>query len=316
MDRLTPQQSSRISQFLPVFPVPRIVGNDILLGKSVRLASVAPRAGLWATDMPSDESLATLLSAAYGRAIGPDDRPVGAIKAAARALLAGRRDAAEDALSAGRFDALDDVGADRLAKAFNPDEPRDERGRWTDGENKRTTEGGAGASDLSFPVSPSAPIPGLDVEGPRRPRFKGVYYLPSNAVNVTLPDGTFIANAKSPTGYLVAPPWADFRAVYAGGQAIASENAFENIAPIRAAIAQGGSFDFQRDAGTGESNSIYAAASNYSVGVFMAGAGYSLDESLIVAETYALHNSSNFLSKDRLEWIEAGWRDATAGRWK
>jgi hypothetical protein len=145
---------SRIAQLAPSILVPRIVGNDILLGKGVRLASIVARAGLWTANVPCDESVAALLSAADGRAIGSDDRPVRAIKAATHAMLAGRRDAAEDAPSAGQFGALDDAGTDRLAKAFTPDEPRDDRGRWTDGGGCKDIATG---EPTRLPVADNAP---------------------------------------------------------------------------------------------------------------------------------------------------------------
>jgi len=258
-------------------------------------------------------------------------------------MLSGRRNEAEDALSSYRFGDLDEQGAERLfeadalpkagiapravlaklcpaldfAKDYDPNEPRDERGRWTDGGNGEwTTSGGSATPDLSFPVFPSAPIPGLETDLRPRPRFKGVNYRPNDAMNVTLPDGANIPDPKSPTGFLMAPPRAEYSEVFSAGQAIASQSLIQNIPEIRAAVAQGGTYDYQRDSATREANSFYAASANYSVGVFMAGAGYSLNETLFISEAYALHNSSNFPSEDQMKWTEAGWRDATAGRWK
>jgi hypothetical protein len=48
----------------------------------------------------------------------------------------------------------------------------------------------------------------------------------------------------------------------------------------------------------------------------MAGAGYSLQDTLNIARTYAFFNSSNYGSREQKEWTTRGWNDATAGRWK
>jgi len=170
-DTGTPQDW-RLTQILePFHPVPVLVGHTVRLGQGGVLARIAPRAGLWQDESPSDPALAAMFSAAYGRRIEPTDRPVRAIREAVLALLAGRPCAAEDALSGGRFDAIDGPEAERLfeadvllkagiapravlaklvpnleyAKEYNPDEPRDERGRWTDGESAGTISSGQDA---------------------------------------------------------------------------------------------------------------------------------------------------------------------------
>jgi trimethylamine:corrinoid methyltransferase-like protein len=60
----------------------------------------------------------------------------------------------------------------------------------------------------------------------------------------------------------------------------------------------------------------YIGAANYAVGVYTAGAGYSLQQTLDIAETYAFYDSSNYNSQNQKDWTTAGWNDATAGRWK
>jgi hypothetical protein len=115
---------------------------------------------------------------------------------------------------------------------------------------------------------------------------------------------------------LIAPPQADYRQVYGAGQAIASLPPFDQIVHIRAALHQGGTYDFQRDQIRQETQPAYANARNYAVGVYLAGAGYPLWAASKMAETYALFNSNNYGSKNQADWLEQGWRDATAGRWK
>jgi hypothetical protein len=48
----------------------------------------------------------------------------------------------------------------------------------------------------------------------------------------------------------------------------------------------------------------------------MAGAGYNLANTHIIAGYYALHNSKNALTYSDREWITKGWRDAQAGYWR
>jgi hypothetical protein len=84
----------------------------------------------------------------------------------------------------------------------------------------------------------------------------------------------------------------------------------------RAAIGQGGTYDFQRDVPQQKFYFAYIHAANYAVGVYMAGAGYSLTATRVFAKLYALRNSSNFDSQDQLGWIKRGWQDGNSGVWK
>ena len=48
----------------------------------------------------------------------------------------------------------------------------------------------------------------------------------------------------------------------------------------------------------------------------MAGAGYSLFQTLTFAKIYAFGHSSNYKTQDRGDWIIHGWNDAQSGRWR
>ncbi|MGH6857284.1 MAG: hypothetical protein ACRECP_06505, partial [Methylocella sp.] len=85
------------------------------------------------------------------------------------------------------------------------------------------------------------------------------------------------------TNKLMAPPRADFREVYAAGEKIANWQIADQVAAGHAALAQFGTYDFQRDKATNIWFSEYADAANYAVGVFMAGAGYGKSESVAIA---------------------------------
>ena len=128
-------------------------------------------------------------------------------------------------------------------------------------------------------------------------------------------DGVPVVDEDSPTKFLMAPPRADFRRVYADGHTIASLPLSEQYR-ARAAIAQGGTYDFQRDVPRQEFHDPYVHSANYAVGVYMAGAGHSLETTLAFAKLYGLGHSSNYNAQDQLGWIERGWTDAVRGRWR
>ena len=135
--------------------------------------------------------------------------------------------------------------------------------------------------------------------------------LPKDAIVVTRPDGTTIDDPKSPTKKLMAPPQANFQEVYAAGEQIANWPLLQQIDEARTALQQFGTYDFQRDKATNTWFSEYVHAANYAVGVYMAGAGYGLYQSLALAQAYAVFNSSNAFDdkyKGR-EWKIKGWED-------
>jgi hypothetical protein len=202
---------------------------------------------------------------------------------------------------------IDSNPLDLLKAGFNPDEPRvpagnPDGGQWTYGGDTSTTEprttgSGAGARE-------AAPT-----------NYRRVKEPPADARAVVPPDGVPIADPKSGKP-LVAPPNADFRQVYAAGQAIAASPLAEQYRQARAAVAQEGIYDFQRDVSNKLFYSAYTPAANYAVGVYMAGAGYSLSETLSIAKLYAFEHSSNYSIQDRDDWITRGWTDAHSGRWR
>ena len=145
--------------------------------------------------------------------------------------------------------------------------------------------------------------------------YKVIKEPPGDAKVVVPRDGVRITGGD-PTTLLIAPRHVNYRQVYAAGKAIAAAPLPIQIALIRANLRQDGTFDFQRDPVRQETQPAYANASNYAVGVYMAGAGYSLGLARGMAETYALFNSSNYGDKNQTAWLEQGWRDANSGRWK
>ncbi len=142
--------------------------------------------------------------------------------------------------------------------------------------------------------------------------------IPKDAVIVKKPDGATIYDPQSPIGKLVAPPYANFYDVYAAGQKIKDKSYTQQLDPARSALQQFGTFDYQRDKATNTNFKEYVPAANYAVGVYMAGAGYALEATYTLAQTYALFYSSNrfdYGTRGR-PWIKTGWDDATKGVWQ
>ena len=121
-----------------------------------------------------------------------------------------------------------------------------------------------------------------------------VHGVPEDAISLTTGDGTSF----------YAPPYADFCKVYATGQAN-----WQNPIAAFSAIGQFGTYDFQRD--NGMFYSAYTNASNYGVGVYMAGAGYSYNATIAIAGAFASHYSSNAGADSQTTWWTKGWNDAT-----
>jgi RHS repeat-associated protein len=108
-----------------------------------------------------------------------------------------------------------------------------------------------------------------------------------------------------------APPGANFNAVRAAGR-LAGLNRF-NPFVVNAAVGHFGTFDFQRSAANNSFIGAYTDASNYAVGVYMQGAGYSLSQTVAIAQLFGHSMSSNAGDPRQQEFWEAGWMAANAG---
>lgn len=289
----------------------------------------------------AEPRILALLAVAYGKSVRPEvlgnirralryrrqgDSALAAIEIALSGLsplsdekqAAARLSLGEQLLAAGlgpreliKLCGLDPDAFDVLKAGYNPDQPRvpagnPEGGQWTaDGLGSPVGSGEAPAGEVSR-VDPNIEFVA----------YTPVHGLPNDGVVVRTPDGRAIADPDSTTKKLMAPPHANFKAVYAAGHTMASLPLPEQYSEARAAIAQGGRYDFQRDPTTGKFYHDYIHAANYAAGVYMAGAGYSLSVTLLLAKLYALRNSNNYDAQDQLGWIKRGWSDGTAGIWK
>jgi|GEM_PF-722900 len=142
---------------------------------------------------------------------------------------------------------------------------------------------------------------------------------------VRLPDGSRVPDSYSPTGYLMSPV-EDLNAVaMAGRMAGKTRGPASFHGQLRAAIAQGGEFDYQRKAAVGGKDGFvqlrqFWNVSNFNVGLFMQQAGFPLGEVLGMAGLYAWRNSSNYRADEPYglhprtrEFIERGYRAGASG---
>jgi hypothetical protein len=136
--------------------------------------------------------------------------------------------------------------------------------------------------------------------GPQVIEYDGT---PPNSQTFTTPDGqTFLA-----------PAGTNFQSIFNAG-------ATKGVLGIDRSILWYGTFDFQRNEGDGKQlgdNLIYSAyinASNYAAGVYMNGAGFSLNETLFWGRIAADVGSKNAGSPQQREWQTFGWKAAQAQR--
>jgi hypothetical protein len=127
-----------------------------------------------------------------------------------------------------------------------------------------------------------------------------IHEVPYDAVSLTTSDGT----------QFYAPPDTDFRNVYAAGRANGRD-----LEAVSSAVGTAGTYDFQRK--DGYFYSAYQDASNYAVGVYMADAGYSYSDTIVMGIAYSMKNASNWESglEYHVNWWTRGWNDATNGSW-
>ncbi len=231
-----------------------------------------------------------------------------------------------------------------LKAGYNPDQPRDEFGRWTDAEQAAPASGpvaGSGSqrirladagglinpgvmSDVSpFPVASGSSDAQGDPAAPGN-RSKAI------PTDVVLPDGSTIPDSKSPSGNLRSPT-ADLSAVARAGRETGAtfrmllENSNDPsvalgffVGSLRRDLAQGGTFDYQRD-GT-NSLPTYRHISNFNVGLYNQQAGLSLNDTLTIAGAYAKNFSNNpgprdsyGLPEEQRRFMELGYRAGQSG---
>jgi hypothetical protein len=187
-------------------------------------------------------------------------------------------------------------------------------------ENQPRVPVGSGRESGQWTSSGDAAGPALtegrSAAGANSGEVNRVYTLPKDAIVVTMPDGTTVADPSSDTKKLMAPPRANFQAVYAAGERLAARPILEQIGETKAALEQFGTYDFQRDKATNTWFADYVHAANYAVGVYMAGLGYEKRTSVKIAQTCGFFRSSKGFSEEAKEWTEKGWEDAYRGDWR
>jgi hypothetical protein len=99
-----------------------------------------------------------------------------------------------------------------------------------------------------------------------------------------------------------APAGTDFFREWAAGRA----NGMVNIWGINSDIGHYGRFDYQRPPGQGF-NGLYTNASNYGVGEYMQGAGFSLGQTIWIGSLFSTFYSKNANSPMQSFWWTQGW---------
>ncbi|MGH6813131.1 MAG: hypothetical protein ACREDM_12615, partial [Methylocella sp.] len=301
-----------------------VTEHELLLGEGTLLAKIEDD-GLSLEG--EEERILTLLAVAYGRDVPA--ATLGSFRRAAKHWRGGDKCLAAIHLAQNGLGKLDAAGAYRLSLAdelieagmtprelarelglslprpdlgkagYDPNEARTppgyhhESGEWS--------KGGASASTLTTGRSAAT--------GSRKPHQ--VPELPKDAVVVKRPDGTTIDDPYSTTNQLVAPSRANFHDVYVAGTRVT--NPFQ----INAYVGHYGQYDYQRDKASNTYYPEYKHSSNYAVGVFMAGAGYTRERTSDISETFAYFYSRNYKTDmaERKYWTYRGWDDAHDGIW-
>lgn len=125
------------------------------------------------------------------------------------------------------------------------------------------------------------------------------------------PPGAVKATTPSGDAFWV-PKDSNFNDVYQAGQSIQNKPLSDQLTAIGNNIGHGGTFDFQRQGGAFNGN--YTDASNFAVGVYMNGAGYSWPETKALGDIYAYTHDKNGLPPgDEVMW-RAGYDAANSGK--
>lgn len=126
---------------------------------------------------------------------------------------------------------------------------------------------------------------------------------PPGAVKLTTSDGD----------PFFAPAGTDFNDVYRAGQTIRGKPLNDQLDAVGRALGHGGTYDFQRQPGK-PFNGNYRSASNFAVGAYMNGAGFSWPETAALGGLYAtLHGRPDVIPDDE-PWWQSGYDAAASGQ--
>jgi hypothetical protein len=166
-------------------------------------------------------------------------------------------------------------------------------------------------SDLSRPANrqnvaalPASAMGDIGISGngaSRNAKYNIIKDVPQNSVKLTTSDGSIFS----------VPPETDFKTIYEAGKNIQDVPLLLQPSMIGANVGQGGLFDLQRSGNN--FYSTYTPASNFAVGVFMKGAGYSWPEVLAVGSAYGLWKSQD-VKDAQIQWWKKGYDAASNGK--
>nr|WP_255429201.1 RHS repeat-associated core domain-containing protein [Ramlibacter albus] len=151
------------------------------------------------------------------------------------------------------------------------------------------------------------PLLYADPRGLDNPRM-GPYgpYYGSMGFRPKVPSDSCTCMLGSTTFY--APTGTNFAAVQAAGQSNG-----RNPLEVNRTVGHWGTFDFQRDVAMNQFTAAYTDASNFAVGVYMHGAGYSREATGAIAGAFARAFSSNAGSPRQRQMWMMGWDAANSG---
>ena len=134
------------------------------------------------------------------------------------------------------------------------------------------------------------------------------YMMSRPPINITRGTPSDACTCSSGGKNFSAPPGTNYNDVYRAGQ----NGGYDPIA-ANEAIGHFGKYDFQRNYTDYAFIGAYTDASNFSVGVYMRGAGFSRDRTIAIGTAFARLMSKNAGAAAQADYWKAGWDAANSG---
>jgi hypothetical protein len=132
--------------------------------------------------------------------------------------------------------------------------------------------------------------------------------LPRPSINIVHGSPENACTCSSGGKNFSAPPGTNYNDVFAAGQ-----NGGYNPFAADSAIGHFGTYDFQRNYMNNTFTGAYTDASNFSVGVYMRGAGFGREQTFAIGSAFARTMSKNAGAAAMADYWNAGWDAANSG---